>query len=349
MTPKFLSHGLLAGGLALAALPLLSAEPALAAGGPTLDKVKARGELVCPGHDGSFLGFAEVDDKGAWKGFDIDLCKAFATAVLGEPKVKIVPISWAQRWPALQSGDLDVIIKNSGATLSRDTELGTQFSMPYYLGATKIMAHKELGITSLKQADGGSVCIPAGTTQQSLMAAYTGTLGITMEPVVIEKTEELEQAYYSGRCDTYVQFEPVLAISAAAKGQSDQQVILDDVLKLEPIVMIMRQGDENWVDISNWLITSLLFAEQEGITAANVDAIRANPPTPTVAKFLGATPGYGAVLGLPDDYAYTVIKTMGNYGEIFERNLGMQSPYKMGRGMGALWKDGGALYPLLID
>ncbi len=351
-TMKSFKSGAMA--LALTLTPALAmtqfAPVAEAAGGKTLQTVKARGSLLCTGHDGSYLGFAEVDNKGNWKGLDIDLCRAVATAVLGDPsKVTIIPISWAQRWPALQSGEVDLVIKASGATLSRDTDLGLQFSLSYYLGTTKIMAHKELNLKSLKDADGGTICIPAGTTQQQQIASYTAKLGIKLEPVLIEKTEELEQAYFSGRCDLYTQWGPVLAIARAAKGNVEQHDILSDVLALEPEVIVMRQGDDNWVDIANWTLSALWFAEQEGITSQNVDSIRANPPSPEIGKFLGVTPGIGAGLGLSDDWAYKVIKNVGNYAEIFDRNLGAGSPYKMDREMTALWNAGGVLYPYLID
>ncbi|TGQ53457.1 amino acid ABC transporter substrate-binding protein [Mesorhizobium sp. M1C.F.Ca.ET.193.01.1.1] len=338
------------GAVALAVGLVHFAAPAEAAGGKTLEAVKARGVLNCTGHDGSYLGFAEVDDKGNWKGMDIDLCRAVATAVFGDPaKLKVVPISWAQRWPSLQSGDVDIIIKASGGTLSRDTELGLQFSMSYYLGTTKVMAHKELNLKSLKDANGGTICIPAGTTIEQQVAAYAQKIGIKLEPVVIEKTEELEQAYFSGRCDMYAQWGPVLAIARVAKGKVDDHVILPDVLAVEPEVMIVRQGDDNWVDVANWTLSALLFAEQEGITSKNVDEVKAKPTSPAVAKFLGASPGMGKGLGLADDWAYNVIKKVGNYSEIFDRDLGKESPYKMDRDLTNLWNNGGVLFPLVID
>ncbi|GGF44033.1 ABC transporter substrate-binding protein [Aliidongia dinghuensis] len=342
---------LLKWGAAVLALSLTHfSSPAAAAGGKTLDAVKSRGVLQCTGHDGSYLGFAEVDAKGNWKGMDIDLCRAMATAVFGDPsKLKIVPISWAQRWPALQSSEVDIVIKASGGTLSRNTELNLQFSDSYYLGTTKVMAHKKLGLKSLKDAAGGTICIPAGTTQEQQVAAYTQKIGIKLEPVVIEKTEELEQAYFSGRCDLYAQWGPVLAIARAAKGNVNDEVILPDVLAVEPEVMIVRQGDDNWLNIANWMLTTLLFAEQEGINSKNVDEIHAKPTSPQVAKFLGVTPGMGKGLGLSDDWAYNVIKKVGNYSEIFERNLGKESPYKMDRELTALWNAGGVLFPLVID
>ncbi|MXN17867.1 transporter substrate-binding domain-containing protein [Pseudooceanicola sp. GBMRC 2024] len=334
---------------ALAAGFVLSAFSAQAAS-PTLEAVKERGALNCTGHTGSYLGFAEVDDKGNWKGLDIDLCRAVATAIFGDPSaLKIIPLSWAQRWPSLQSGDVDIVIKASGGTLSRDTELGLQFSNSYYLGTTKVMAHKKLGLTSLKDADGGTICIPAGASQERQVASYAKRIGITLETVAIEKTEELEDAYFSGRCDLYAQWGPVLAIARSVSDHPEDHVLLPDVLAVEPEVMIVRQGDDAWLDIANWTLSVLLFAEQEGVTSQNVDEMKANPPSNEIAKMLGVTPGMGTPLGLSDDWAYNVIKTVGNYSEIFERNLGQGSPYKMPRELTALWNQGGVLFPYVID
>lgn len=331
---------------ALALTPLA----ALADNGDTLKTVKARGTLNCPGDIGSYLGFAEVDSKGVWKGIDIELCRAMTVAIFGDPsKANIIPIDWAQRWPSLQSGDIDIVIKASGGTLSRDTDLGFQFSNSYYLGTTKVMAHKELNLKSLKDAEGGTICVPAATSTEAQVSAYLAAKGIKMEIVAIEKNEEVEAAYFSGRCDTYAQWGPVLAIAASQSKNPDAHVLLPDVLAVEPEVMIMRQGDDNWVDIANWTLSVLLFAEQEGITSANVDEIRAKPPTPAIGKLLGVNPGMGKGLGLSDDWAYNVIKKVGNYSEIFERSLGQGSPYKMPRDLTALWNAGGVLYPFVID
>lgn len=325
------------------------AAAAHAASGDTLKTVKQRGALNCTGHNGSYLGFAEVDDKGNWKGLDIELCRAVATAIFGDPQaLKIIPISWAQRWPALQSGDIDIVIKASGATLSR-TELGLQFSNSYYLGTTKVMAHKNLNLKSLKDANGGTVCVPAGTTIENQVASYAKRLGIKLEVVAIEKTEELESAYFSGRCDTYAQWGPVLAIARSASKAPADHVLLPDVLAVEPEVMIMRQGDDNWVNIANWVLSVLVNAEQAGITSANIDQMKDKPQTAEIEKMLGKKPGMGKPLGLSDDWAYNVIKKVGNYSEIFERSLGQKSPYKMPRDLTALWSDGGVLFPYVID
>lgn len=328
-----------------------SAVTAFAANGDTLKTVKERGQVLCPGHDGSYLGFAEVDDQGNWKGLDIDFCSALATAIFNDPDaIKITPVSWAQRWPTLQSGEFDIMIKATGATFVRDTELGFQFSRAYYLGTTKVMAPRELGLKTLADAEGGTICVMAGSAQQQQLASYMASHKLNLEPVVIENIEELDQAYYSGRCDTYTQLDLILAISRAAKAENpDDHVMLEDDLALEPLVFVTRQGDDNWVDIANWLLNAVIFAEQEGITSENVAEMKANPPTPEIAKLLGATPGFGTPLGLEDDWAYNVISRFGNYSEFFERNLGQGSPYKIERGMTALWKDGGVLFPNKID
>lgn len=328
----------------------LLATPAQADGGPTLAAVKERGHLLCTGHNGSYLGFAEVDDQGNWKGLDIELCRSVATAIFGTPDaLQIVPLSWAQRFPSLQSGDVDVVIKASGGTFSRDTELGLQFSRPYFLGTTKLMVHKDLGLETMKDADGGSICMPAGTTIERQVASYAQTLGISIEPVVFEKTEELREAYFSQRCDGYAQWGPVLAIDRTTAPDPSAHVLLPDVMALEPEVAIMREGDDGWVDVVNWVFSALWFAEQEGITSANVDDMKGNPPTTEIGKFLGATPGVGGPLGLSDDWAYNVIKQVGNFAEIYDRSIGDGSPYKMPRDVNHLWNKGGVHYPMVFD
>jgi len=318
--------------------------------GATLQTVKNRGVLNCPGHNVPYLGFAEVDAQGQWQGLDIELCRAMATAIFNdETRINIIPMSWVQRWPALQGGEVDIMIKLSAATLQRDSDLSFQFTMPYYLGTTKALAHASLGITSMKEADGGTVCVPAGAAQEKYTANYAQSIGINLQTIAMENTEELEQVYFQGRCDLYVHFEPTLATAVSQSENPNDHVYLSDILEVSPEVMIVRENDDSWLDIANWLLSILLKAEQEGITKANVEQVRANPPGPDIAKLLGVTPGMGTPLGLEDEWAYRVIAKHGNYGEIFARTLGMDSPYKIPRGLNALWKDGGVLYPFVID
>ena len=328
----------------------LEAPGAYAANGDTLKAVKARGSLLCTGHNGTYLGFAEVDDKGAWKGFDIELCKALASAIFGDPgKLQIIPVSWAQRFPAIQSGDIDVIIKVTGWTMGRDTELGLQFSRPYFLGPTQLMAHKEIGAQSAKDLDGATVCASAGTSTERIAADYLTNLGVKFEMVTFEKTEEMRSAYFAGRCDAFAGWGPNLAITRIKGPKPDEHAILPDVMAVEPESAAMRQGDDNWVDILNWMFTALLIAEQYGITSENVDEHKSNPGNPTVERLLGATPGIGDRLGLSNDWAYNVIKNVGNYKQIYDRTLGAGSPYKVPRGPNALITEGGVMYPLVLD
>ena len=339
----------LLGCLAAAAL-LFCGQQAEAASGDTLKTIKERGSLLCTGHNGSYLGFAEVDDKGKWQGFDIEFCKALATAILGAPdKLQIIPVSWAQRFPALQSGDIDVIIKVTGWTMSRDTELGLQFSRPYFIGPTYIMTRAELGATKAADLEGGVFCINAGTSIERIVASYMGAQGIEYEALNFEKAEELRSALYAGRCDAMAGFGPFLAATRFNAPKPDDFVILDEILALEPEAIAARQGDDNFIDIVNWMVSALLMAEEKGITQGNVDEVRADPPSSTVGILLGVSPGIGDRLGLSDDWAYNVIKAVGNYSEIYERTVGSGSPYNLPRGKNNLWNNGGLLYPLVLD
>ncbi|MEM8551748.1 MAG: amino acid ABC transporter substrate-binding protein [Pseudomonadota bacterium] len=336
----------LAGALALG----LAAAPAFADVGPTVQQIKDRGSLLCTGHNGSYLGFAEVDDNGEWSGFDIEFCKALATAILGSPDaLQIIPVSWAQRFPALQSGDIDVIIKVTGWTMSRDTELGLQFSRPYFIGPTNILTRTELGAQSAADLEGGVFCINAGTSIERIVADWMGARNIEYESLTFEKAEELRAALYAGRCDALAGFGPFLAATRFNAPNPEDFVILEDVLALEPESIAARQGDDHFIDVINWMVHTLLFAEENGITQANVDEIRANPPSSSVERMLGVSPGYGERLGLPDDWGYNVIKAVGNYGEIYDRTVGDGSVYKLPRGLNNLWFNNGLLYTLVLD
>ncbi len=326
------------------------AGPARAASGDTVKTIKERGSLLCTGHNGSYLGFAEVDDKGKWKGFDIEFCKALATAILGSPdKLQIIPVSWAQRFPALQSGDIDVIIKVTGWTMGRDTELGLQFGRPYFIGPTTILTRAELNAKSAKDLEGGVFCINAGTSIERIVADYMGARDIKYEALNFEKAEELRAALYAGRCDALAGFGPFLAATRFNAPNPEDFVIIDEVLALEPEGIAARQGDDNFIDVINWMVSALLTAEENDVTMANVDKQRANPPSPTIGRLLGVTPGIGDRLGLSNDWAYNMIKAVGNYSEIYERTIGKDSPYNLPRGKNHLWKNGGLHYSLVLD
>lgn len=317
----------------------------------TVEAIEARGSLLCSGHNGSYFGFVEVNDKNEWKGLDIDLCRALTTAILGDPdKAQIVPLSWAQRFPALQSGDVDVIIKATGWTMGRDTEVGLQFSLPYFFGGTQFMAHSDIGVTEASQLDGGTICVEAGTTIERLAANYLKTIKVEHTMVSFEKASELRAAYLANRCDAFAAWGPFLAVLRATELENpDSHVILTDQLSNEPIAAAMRQGDEEFVDMVNWTIAALLIAEEEGITSANVEETAANPPNPKVARLLGVDPGMGERLGIRDTWAREMIAAVGNFAEIYDRNLGEGSPYKLERGLNNLWSHGGVLYAPILD
>lgn len=318
---------------------------------PTVKKILDRGKLICPSHNGSYRGFAEVNDKGVWKGLDIDLCRALGAMLLGSPEaVQFVPLSWAQRFPALQSGDIDVIIKLTEWTQSRDTELNLQFSMPYFLGGTQFAVKTSLGIKSAKQLGSATICGEAGTSTVRHASNYLTGLKIKYKMVQYEKQEEAQAAYNANRCDAFIGFGPNLAVFLTdAVGGTAKNMILPELLSMGPQAVAMRQGDDRFVDTVNWMIFALLTAEMNGVTSANVDAMKANPPNPVVAKLLGVDPGLGDRLGLPNNWGYNMIKAVGNYGQIYERNLGAESPYKLPRGINNLWIKGGVLYPMTID
>src|SRR5699024_11062706 len=333
----------------LASLLAIAMQPAFA-DSPTLAKVKDRGVLNCTSHNGNYPGFAELDDEGRWHGLDIALCRAVATAIFGDPDaVNFEPISWAQRWPALRTGEVDLVIKASGCTLGRDTELDFQCSRPYYLGTTKIMFHKDLGISKMAEADGAIVCVPAGTHMQRPVGRYANQLGIAVTVKPIDDPSQMRQTYYSGACHAFAQWGPIVAITRSLAPDPDKSVILPDVLAVEPEAAYVRKNDDEWLDVVNWTLNALWFAEKNGITSDNVDDIRADPPSSQIAKFLGVTSGVGDGLGLSDDWAYNVIKKVGNYAEIWDRTVGKDSPYKIKRGVNALWSDGGVHYSWVFD
>lgn len=329
---------------------LLTVADVQAANGDTLKAVEDRGSLLCSGHNGSFPPFVEVTDDNKWSGYDIDYCRAMAIAIFGnDDALKIVPVSWAQRFPSLQSGDLDIIIKATGWTMGRDTELGIQFSRPYFVGATQVMMPKELGSTTPETLEGGTLCANAGTSTERLAANFFASKGIEVEMVTFEKAEETRDAYFAGRCDSIVGWGPNLAVTRQSAENADDHVMMDTALALEPESAAMRQGDDNWVDIANWMFAVTWIAEANGITSENVDAVKADPPDSTVEKLLGVTPGIGERLGLSDDWAYNVIKQIGNSAEIFDRNIGEGSVYKLERGLNALWNNGGVIVPMVLD
>lgn len=338
--------------LGLAALALASGAPSIshAAQGDTLKAVLARGNLNCTSSDGNFEGFAEVDAQGNWHGLDIDYCRAVATAIFGnDDKLKLIPISWAQRFPSLQSGEIDMVIKSSGWLFSRDTELGLQFSMPYFIGVTTFLAHKDLNAKELADLSGGTVCVAGGTSTEKLISDYIAEKKYDIKVVTFEKNTEASAAYFAKRCDSYAEWGPIVAATRSTSADPENHDILSDNLSLEGEAIVMRQGDDNWVDIANWVISVQRIAEENGVTSKNVDEMKATPPNTVVGKLLGVTPGIGERLGLKDDWAYNVIKKLGNSEEMYNRNFGTESRYKLPRALNSLWNKGGVFYAPVLD
>ncbi len=344
-----------AAGIALAA-GAASTPAAAQQGKSALDLIKERGTLRCSAHNGSFPGFFEVDDKGNWKGFDIQFCKALATAILGTPeKVTFVPLSWAQRFPSLTSGDVDIVFKATGWTLSRDTKQKIDFSIPYFVGGFQLMVPASSKVKSARELAGATVCTAAGTSIEPVLADLMAAEKIKFQVVTYEKSEELQGAYFAGRCDVLAGWGPSLAVTRATKVKDPaSQTVLPITLTLEPISAAMREDDKKFRTVVNWLIAAMLRAEELGITSANVDQIKAQVATnpganPALAKLLGVQKGIGAELGLPDTWVYDVIKHVGNYGQVYDRELGSASPYKLDRGPNRLWKNGGLMYGPVFD
>jgi general L-amino acid transport system substrate-binding protein len=322
----------------------------------TLDVIKERGSLRCSAHNGSFPGFFEVDGQGNWKGFDIQFCKALATAILGSPdKVTYVPLSWAQRFPSLISGDVDIVFKATGWTLSRDTKQKIDFSLPYFVGGFQFMVPTASKVRSGKELDGATVCTASGTSIEPVLADYMAAEKVKFQVVTYEKSEELQAAYFAGRCDALAGWGPSLAVTRSQKVKDPaSQTILPITLTLEPVAAAIRQDDKKFRNVVNWVIAAMIRAEELGITRENVDTIReqvAKSPAsnPAVAKFLGVQKGIGAELGLSDNWAYDVIKKVGNYGEVYDQELGANSPYRLDRGANRLWKNGGLIYGPVFD
>jgi general L-amino acid transport system substrate-binding protein len=338
--------------LAMAALAISTALTGAAVAqdrsSPKIDEIKARGVLNCPGHNGSNPGFMEVDDQGNWNGLDIDICRAIATAILGDPSaVNIVPMSFAQRWTSLEANEIDLVIKTTDGTMTRDTDLGLQFSTPYLYGAFQFIAHA--GPTSAAELEGGTICTSGGTSNIRYLTEYLALHNIDAEVLTFEKREEEYAAYGQGRCDADMGWGPNLAILRADQDNPDDHVILPEVLTVGPQVILVEENDDRFLDVINWTLQTLFIAEENGVTSANLDEMKANPPSPVVERLLGVAPGIGTRLGLEDDFAYNIIKAVGNYGELYNRTFGEDSAYFLPRGMNALWRDGGVIVPLLLD
>ncbi|MFK0165399.1 amino acid ABC transporter substrate-binding protein [Rhizobium sp. NPDC090279] len=311
----------------------------------TLSDVKAKGFVQC-GVNTGLLGFAQPDASGNWAGFDIDFCKAVASAVFGDAtKVKYTPLSAKDRFTALQSGEIDVLSRNTTWTINRDTALGLKFRPVTYYDGQGFMVRKELNVKSALELSGAAICVQSGTTTELNLADYFKTNNLQYNPVVFDKLEEVNTAYDSGRCDVYTTDQSGLYALRLTLKNPDDNVVLPEIISKEPLGPAVRQGDDQWFNIVSWTAYAMVNAEEFGITQKNVDEMKGSA-NPDIKRFLGAEQGstIGTDLGLTNDWAYNVIKGVGNYGEVFDRNIGAGSPLKIARGLNALWSKGGIQY-----
>jgi len=331
---------LAAGSIMVAALAV--AGTALA--GPTMDTVKKNGVVTC-GVSTGLAGFSLADAQGKYTGLDVDYCRQLAAAVLGDAnKVKFVPLSAQQRFTALQSGEVDILARNTTWTLQRDTQLGLNFAPVNFYDGQGFMVFKKLGVKSAKELNGATVCVQPGTTTELNLSDFFRANKMTFKPVVIEKLDEVENAYFSGRCDVYTTDRSGLAATRISKAPNpDDQVILPEVISKEPLAPAVRHGDDEWFDIVKWVQFAALETEEKGITSKNVDEML-KTADPDIKRILGVTPGMGKSIGLDEKWAYNIVKQVGNYGEVFDRNVGKDAPMKLERGLNDLWTRGGLMY-----
>jgi len=319
-----------------------AASPAWA--GKTLDAVKQRGQVVC-GVNTSGPGFSNADSQGKWTGLDVDFCKAVAAAVLNDAsKVKFVPLNSQQRFTSLQAGEVDVLSRNSTWTLTRDASLGILFTGINYFDGQGFMVPKKLNIANAKKMNGATVCVQAGTTSEKNVADYFGANNMKYKPVVFDTAEAITSAFFAGRCQVYTTDMSDLAGARTKAPKADDYAILPEVISKEPLGPSVRRGDDEWFEIVRWTLFAMLEAEEDGLTQANVDAQKATSKDPGVQRFLGVSEDTGKLLGLDKEWAYRIVKQVGNYGESFERNLGPKSPVGLPRGVNNLWTKGGLMY-----
>ena len=317
---------------------------AQAQAGPTLDKVKQAGNVVC-GVQTGVAGFAQPDSQGKYSGFNVDICRAISAAIFGDPdKVKYVPLTAQQRFTALQSGEVDLLSNNTTWTLQRDTELGFDFAPIVFFDGQGFMVAKKLNVKSAKELNGATICVQPGTTTELNMADYFRSNKMEYKPVVIEKIDEAVGAFFSGRCDAFTTDSSALAAVRVGRASNpDDYVILPERISKEPLAPVVRHGDNQWHDVVDWVIFAMMEAEEKGIAQKNVDDM-AKSDDPSIKRILGVTPGMGKALGLDEKWAYNAIKLVGNYGEIFDKHLGLGSPLKLERGYNNLWTKGGLIY-----
>jgi general L-amino acid transport system substrate-binding protein len=315
----------------------------LAHAGATFDAVKKKGFVQCIVHTG-LAGFSAPDSKGEWTGIDIDLCRAIAATMFGDStKFKVTPTSAAQRFTALQSGEGDVLTRNTTQTLTRDTTLGALGAGINFYDSQGIMVRKALNVKSVKELDGATVCVQTGTTTELNLADWFRANKLSFKPVVIEKQEEAVGAFVSGRCDAFTSDKSQMASVRTTLEKPESYVILPEDFSKEPLGPMTRQGDEAWFNVVRWSLFAMIGADELGVTSKNVDEMLKSSD-PNIQRMLGVTPGMGKNLGVSEQWAYNIIKQVGNYQESFQRNVGSGSALKLELGLNAQWNKGGIMY-----
>jgi len=329
--------------LTAAALGLIAVAIATQAQSSTLDAVKKRGDLRC-GVNIGLAGFSAPDDKGEWTGLDVDFCRAVASAIFKDPtKVKFVPLSAKERFTALQSGEIDLLSRNTTWTMSRGTQQGLAFVGVTYYDGQGFLVKKSLDLKSVAQLAGASICMQTGTTNELNVADYFRTRSLTYNPVVFEKNEEAVSAFNLGRCDAYTTDASGLYAQRIKLADPSAYVVLPEIISKEPLGPAVRQGDDQWANLVQWTLFAWLNAEGLGVTQENVDE-KINSANPEIRRLLGTEGEYGLGIGLDNDWAYQIVKNVGNYGQSFERNVGKGSRLNIARDQNKLWKDGGLHY-----
>ena len=332
--------------LAAAAVALSIGAAGTAHAGQTLDAIKQKGFIQC-GVNTGLAGFSNPDSAGNWTGLDVDVCRAVAVALFNDPaKVKFTPLSAQQRFPAIQSGEVDILSRNTTWTLTRDTSVGLNFAPVTYYDGQGFMVSKKLGVKSAKELNGATVCVQSGTTTELNLADYFRANNMQYNPVVIESVDEVNAAFFAGRCDVLTTDASGLAGTRASVAPNPADyVILPEIISKEPLAPAVRHGDDQWYDIVAWTVYAMIDAEENGITSKNVDEFM-NSKNPGIQRLLGVSPGMGKSLGLDEKWAYNIIKKVGNYGEVFDRNVGPNTSLKLERGLNALWTKGGLQYAM---
>ena len=326
------------------ALTVAGVAAASMASAATLDDVKARGTLNC-GVTTGLVGFASPDENGVWNGFDVGMCRAVAAAIFGDSDaVEFVPTTGKTRFTALASGEIDLLARNTTWTFSRDVDLKFEFVGVNYYDGQGFMVPSNLGVTSATELDGATVCIQTGTTTELNLADFFRSNGISYEPVPIETNAEAQQQYLAGACDVYTTDASGLAATRATFEAPGDHTLLPEIISKEPLGPLVRHGDDEWGDVVRWTLNALITAEELGVTSANVAEMASGSGNPEVKRLLGSEGTLGEMLGLDADWAQKAIATQGNYGEIFAKNIGEETPIGLSRGLNAQWTNGGLLY-----